>query len=638
MKKRLQLVIRILTVLLAVMLLCGALCCAVAVAPRAEEKQGDATGWYARKYEVALPTQEMYLLYTASKEGTLAFEIAAQRIRERCAAQDALDFWLPYTLDPDTFSEIVRHGMNHFMLPVSSSTVSAVPEMMAFQSDISQLHIGEVLLTVSETDRNVEWKDLWRLHSDLVETRSYSKIDELSTLNGKSVMLCSLDGKHYTPGNAAYAEIWGGTLHRARLEIGNAQSTMPTYLEKCEVYPISEIFATDPALAAAAQSEMDAIHATALGVRIYLGVTAAVALLLLIAFIVYRACINRERKTDKYLITLRVSCVLLAVFLSIGALAALDVHLRREERRDYYATQTLVLSTGFDDYADTYYLWLWSDEEMSLLQRAAEKGALYYEIAADYVRHWQASVQGLDYVDCSWLPYELDYKTYLQEVETLLDALHVPVLPDGHETVFEYGDIRIYRDEIQRRDAVPVRIEVELTEKSSTTDEQVCTCMVSILYDPQEWQNMYDSLDASYDHYETLTTVDGYEVNYYTSEFLDGKVENGSSWGEVYVDKDQHVCFNVAVYHYDIDGRDSLKSLSDSTLISYAEHLETNEELHTRVEKQWRTITLVHHTIILYITIILLLLLQLTASAILYGKRRAQERANMAQAEQMQTV
>ncbi len=628
MKKTWLITIRILLITLALILLGGALLGIVAAAQRSEPKQGDAEAQTAQNYAVSLPTQQMYLLYAAAQEGTLAFEVAAHRIRNQHSAEDEGRFWLPYTLHADVFSEVVRHCINHIVLPVSSDEVTVVPTEMAFRPDISRSSaLGRVNLKVSEGNGGQPFAAVWYLYSDYTAVKTYPAIDEITTRNGMRVSLHSEDDLHYTPGNTAYAKIWGGTMHHT-LQMATSEAGVPTYLEHCDVYPLSEIFETDEALAAEAQSELKAVRATVLGIWIYVGVAAAVLVALLTVFLIYRANINRERGTNKYLIALRVACVLLAVLLAVGALLVADMHRRREKRREYYATQEPVLSAGFDHYEETYYLWLWSDREMTLLQRAANKGALYYEIAADYVRHWQEREQGLDYVDFSWLPYELNYKTYGREVGVLLESIYLPVLPDGHEHTFEYNNISIYQKPVTMHDAKPPRISVGLIEKDKATGEQICSSSVSILFDSQAWQNMGVLLSASYTLYETLTTADGYEVKYYT--YLDGHVANGSSWGEVCVDGEQVIQMPVALYRENGEyvGYDVLRSLSDSTLISYAEYLETNEALRESVSTQWRTITLVYYSVILYITLVSLLLVQLVVSVVMYGKTRARQKGS----------
>jgi hypothetical protein len=272
---------------------------------------------------------------------------------------------------------------------------------------------------------------------------------------------------------------------------------------------------------------------------------------------------------------------------------------RRAEREEYYATAQPELSVGFDSYEEDYYLWLWTDEEMALLQRAANKNALYYEIAADYVRHWQADeVDG--YVDWSWLPYDLDRKTYQREVGAYLEQLLVPVLPDDHANEFDYGDIRIHRQYVSATDNGVSRISISLEETEKATGEKICSSWTSIRFDPLRWQHMFEKLGSEYLLYETITTLDGYEITYYTSDHLEDSVEIGSSWGELVLENDQRIEFGLGYYSNEPYGRDSLKSLADSKLITYAKHLETNPELEAHVSAQWRTISLIYYGVLVY--------------------------------------
>ena len=77
-------------------------------------------------------------------------------------------------------------------------------------------------------------------------------------------------------------------------------------------------------------------------------------------------------------------------------------------------------------------------------------------------------------------------------------------------------------------------------------------------------------------------------------------VEIGSSWGELVLEDEQRINFGLGYYSNEPYGRDSLKSLADSTLISFAEHLETNKELREAVREQWHAISLLYYGVLLY--------------------------------------
>ena len=70
-------------------------------------------------------------------------------------------------------------------------------------------------------------------------------------------------------------------------------------------------------------------------------------------------------------------------------------------------------------------------------------------------------------------------------------------------------------------------------------------------------------------------------------------------------------------------------SLEDSTLISYAEHLETDETLRTELSKQWNTISLIYHGIILYG----ILVLAMGAATVVFVMRWRKEKKNAKSAE-----
>jgi hypothetical protein len=324
---------------------------------------------------------------------------------------------------------------------------------------------------------------------------------------------------------------------------------------------------------------------------------------------------------NKYLIAIRITCVLLCILLLGGGMAYYAYAHRRAEREEYYATTVPELSTGFDDMAEDYYLWLWSDEEMALLQWAADENALYYEIAADYVRHWRADeVDG--YIDWSWLPYDLDRKTYQREVGALLEQLYVPFLPDFHANEFDYGDIRVHRKSGLVADAAPSKISVNLRENEKATGDFVCSSSVAILFDPQRRIDRGSEKSGFYELYDTITTTNGYKVQYYTSEFMKGTLMPGSSWGEVWIAEDAPQYFNVACYEKNTMPDQMIHSLKDSKLISYAQHLETNPELEERVSTQWRTISLIYYGVILYGLLTVAAVGTIIACTVLYRKEK----------------
>jgi hypothetical protein len=258
---------------------------------------------------------------------------------------------------------------------------------------------------------------------------------------------------------------------------------------------------------------------------------------------------------------------------------------------------------------------------MALLQWAADENALYYEIAADYVRHWRAGeIDG--YVDWSWLPYDLDRKTYQRAVGTLLEQLYIPILPDFHANEFDYGDIRVYRQSPLVADGAPSKITVALQENVKATGEFVCSSSVAILFDPQRRIDRGSEDSGYFELFDTITTLDGYEVSYYTSEFMEGTLMPGSSWGEVWIAEDAPQYFNVACYEKNTMPDQMIHSLKDSKLISYAEHLETNPELEERVSTQWRTISLIYYGVILYGLLTVAAVDTIIACTVLYRKEK----------------
>ena len=319
----------------------------------------------------------------------------------------------------------------------------------------------------------------------------------------------------------------------------------------------------------------------------------------------------------RLLITIRILCVMFAVLLLGGVIASISVYYLRTERQEQLPKKE-ALHLG-----KTYYLWLWNDEEMALLQYAAKKDDLYFEIAAEYIRSGQ---QGKD---TWWLPYELDREEYLTAIVPLLEVIYVPILPESHEKVYDYGDIRLYREATLMQDAAPSRITLECDTFVRENGVPYDSCSVSILFDPQKRIDRGATGGDKYEYYKTLTTEDGYEVAYYNNEYNEGKIQPlGHTWGEVYINEDEPQYFGIAYsdeYRY---GYALPKYLPDSTLRSFANHLENSETLRAAVETQWNTITLIHHGIILYGALTAATAVTLVVLTVLYQRVKKREKGS----------
>ena len=328
--------------------------------------------------------------------------------------------------------------------------------------------------------------------------------------------------------------------------------------------------------------------------------------------------------TKKTRIAVRILCVLLAGLLLGGIITAFMVFHRRAERKEYYETfdPNKDLAPDFAYYEDLYYLWLWSDEEMTLLQRAAQKDELYYEIAADYVRHWNATNMK-DFIDWSWLPYDLDREEYLAVIDPLLEQLYVPVLTDSHEASFDYGDIRITRKKTLSQDAPSSKISLEILHTGIDY-----TCDISILDEAKD-VSAQDETGPKYEHFETITTKDGHDINYYNSKYNEGKLQPlGNTWGVAYVNEGQQLYFGIAYSPNFRYGYALPEDIENSTMVSYADHLENDEVLLAAVEKQWNTITLIHHGIILYGALTAATVVTLVVLTVLYQRVKKREKGS----------
>jgi hypothetical protein len=65
-----------------------------------------------------------------------------------------------------------------------------------------------------------------------------------------------------------------------------------------------------------------------------------------------------------------------------------------------------------------------------------------------------------------------------------------------------------------------------------------------------------------------------------------------------------------------------IHSLKDSKLISYAEHLRSNPALDARVSTQWRTISLIYYSVILYGLLTVAAVGTIIACTVLYRKEK----------------
>ncbi len=634
MKNKYLIAIRITCVLLCILLLGGVAACLVVQNRRAE----DAKTQKYRDYALWLwADEDAALLWQAAQKNHLYFNIAVDYVRQLerkdTNGKDVRN-WVAYDLHRQKFIDHVEPLLSQIHVPVQDDEY--------FYSDLRIYRpLGEALGSYPPEEKiSLQYnsggysliasilKYPERRMNRFVNGHEYELITTVTTADEHDINYYSYD-THYDIRSDGLDCIWGEVYtdgdQPQYFTVGVGPEFkrgfgIPTTLEQSSLTSYAEHLEHDEALQATLKAPLRTVSMIYYGIWVYIALLVAAVILLIVFHLLYRKG-YKASKCDKYKVGIRAGCLILALLFVIGGLAYSAYAGRRAAREEYYATTVPELSTGFDDMAEDYYLWLWTDEEMALLQWAADENALYYEIAADYVRHWQADeVDG--YVDWSWLPYDLDHATYQREVGAYLEQLLVPVLPDDHANEFDYGDIRIHRQYVSATDNGVSRISVSLEETEKATGEKICSSWTSIRFDPLRWQHMFEKLGSEYLLYETITTLDGHDITYYTSEHLEDSVEIGSSWGELVLEDDQRIEFGLGYYNNGPYGRDSLKSLSESKLISYAEHLRTNPALDARVSTQWRTISLIYYGVILYSLLTVAAVGTIIACTVLYRKEK----------------
>lgn len=634
MKNKYLIAIRITCVLLCILLLGGVAVCLVVQNRRAENAK---TQKY-RDYALWLwADEDAALLWQAAQKNNLYFNIAVDYVRQLerkdTNGKDVRN-WVAYDLHRQKFIDHVEPLLSQIHVPVQDDEY--------FYSDLRIYRpLGEALGSYPPEEKiSLQYnsggysliasilKYPERRMNRRVNGHEYELITTVTTADGHDINYYSYD-THYDIRSDGMDCIWGEVYadddQPQYFTVGVGPEFkrgfgIPTTLEQSSLTSYTEHLEHDEALQAALKAPLRTVSMIYCGIWVYIALLVAAVILLIVFHLLYRKG-YKASKYDKYKTGIRAGCLILALLFVIGGLAYSAYASRRAEREEYYATTVPELSTGFDDMAEDYYLWLWSDEEMALLQWAADENALYYEIAADYVRHWRADeVDG--YVDWSWLPYDLDRKTYQREVGALLEQLYVPFLPDFHANEFDYGDIRVHRKSGLVADAASSKISVNLRENEKATGDFVCSSSVAILFDPQRRIDRGSEKSGFYELYDTITTTDGYEVNYYTWEFANGTLMPGSSWGEVWIAEDAPQYFNVACYEKNTMPDQMIHSLKDSKLISYAEHLRTNPEVEERVSTQWRTISLIYYGVILYGLLTVAAVGTIIACTMLYRKEK----------------
>ena len=344
----------------------------------------------------------------------------------------------------------------------------------------------------------------------------------------------------------------------------------------------------------------------------------------------------------KQKILLSLTSVLLAVLLLLGSYFASGYYFSRQSRIAFYnsdATEQTATAERFLDDSRLYFPADYADM-VYLLQRAAGHGALYYEIAAEWLRAQGYEMhirQDLAVANFYWVPRDLHLSDYREQIAPLLESIYVPVLPESAQTEFFYSAISFPKsDEETGNISYPEeKIWISVIEIDKETRERICNTVFYYTYDPYVWQNSYAN-EAEYHGItavRTLQTADGHTVTYYTPQYLNETLEHGSSWGELYMIEDVPMYVSPSTYHYGINGRDALLSLQDSTMRSYADYLENDEALQAKMSEYWRTISLIHHAIVIYAALLLLCVIALiaTARALRRADRNAKTRSGTKQ-------
>lgn len=343
-----------------------------------------------------------------------------------------------------------------------------------------------------------------------------------------------------------------------------------------------------------------------------------------------KATTNRKGATraGAYRVLLMVSCILLAGLLLFGGYFAAGAYFRRQARIDFYSSD----AAGYNKemYLDKeYHLFLYDADRVYLLHHAADKGALYFEVAAEWLRNQgyeeQLHSEKLLMLPL-WIPRGLQRSDYRDTVLPLLEALHVPVLDEDTTWEYQHGllSLRKTNEEAGSYSSLEEKISLSVHEMDNQTGATISTTTFYYTHNPMRWQEIYAD-EAEYHQVSAvreLQTADGHTVTYYTPQRLEDKLEPGSAWGEVYIIEDTPMYLSPTWYNTTANGtHNALHSLTDSTLLSYADYLENDEALRAEMEGEWRTISRIYYGIVLYAVLFVVCVAALVIAA--WGLLRA---------------
>ena len=328
-----------------------------------------------------------------------------------------------------------------------------------------------------------------------------------------------------------------------------------------------------------------------------------------------------------YRILTRISCLTLALFLGIATFYGVTASNMRKERSAFYNSVQAKSHYYTEEQMDEGTYLEFSQEcgnMIYLLHKAADKGPLFYEITTEWLRNYSYDAHltmKADSLPPLWIPSSLHLREYQEKIAPLLRDLYVPVLSSDAKTEFVYQSLRFLPppEESNRFSEKNDKIQLTIVEIDNVIGEQICKTSIYYSHIPNyPWESLKQLSTRDQEIlqptvYGEITTADGHTLTYYTPKRIEGQLELGSSWGETYIIKNAPMFFTPS-YSSSIPSVDMLHSLSQSTLVSYADYLENDAEVEEQMADYWKQIRRQHTG-----CVILIIGIALSFSASMYG-------------------